>query len=569
MQYFRSIIIFTFFIIIPITFLSAQKLYPVEDFSLPLKGNLSISGDFGEIRSNHFHMGIDLRLRTGRRIYAVGDGFISRCKIEAGGYGKAVYIDHPGGYRSVYAHLDRFTPELEQFMKEKQKENGLFTTLIYPDSSRFPVKKGQIIGYGGNTGYSFGSHLHFEMRHSKDDTAINPYHFFNFDKDNRPPQVYSLKLTPADEQSSTQGENKSTVFSLGPKSNYYQPAKSIKTSGKIGSAVRAVDRKPAQRNRYSIYRMELYADGKLLSSFRKNEISYSETRYINSFKDFALYTNRRHRYTKLYREKGNKLSIYDNLIDDGYIQMAAGEKKNITINIYDFAGNKSSVKFTLIGESYNALPSSDCTRQIKAEEKNYVIKENFRMISGKNSFYTDFCFTHQSESSYGRMLSEWHRVHRKDRPVHDNVYISIKAKPIGSEYQDKLCLIRRGKNGKPVYAGGQYIKGFVSGEIKRFGTYAVYPDTVPPEIKARNFSEGESIEHLSVLEFDAYDNLSGINEYRAFINGEKAILYYNLKNDRIFCEIPEKLPSGEKVSLIIQLFDKKGNKTVYNTNFFK
>jgi hypothetical protein len=561
-------LILTFLITFLIQSIFAQT-YPKEDYTLPIKGSFSLSGDFGEIRSDHFHMGADFRLKTGRRIYAVADGFISRIKTEAGGYGKALYIDHPNGFRSLYAHLERFTPELEAFIRKKQIQNKYFTTLVYPDTSKFPVKKGDLIAYGGNTGYSFGSHLHFEMRRSENDNAINPYHFFKLDYDNRSPQIYNMLLTPVDSSGSVSGIRQKVSFSLAGNNNQYYSTKKITTSGKIGIAIQAIDRKPGQRNRYSVYRAALYADGEKIFDFRKDEISYYETRYLNSFIDYELYANRKLRYTNLFKEKGNHLSIYETAANSGYLTIKAGEKKRIKIQVFDFSGNKSEINFTLHGETYHAKPNTACKNTFIAGEKNFFIRPDFRLLSEKHSFYKDFCFTYQKTPSYGKLLSDWHLIHQSDFPVHGDVYISIKAENRNPEIQDKLCIVRQDSRGNLKYSGGKYIKSFVSTEIKRFGLYGLTADTIPPLIYAHNFRPGNSIGSLTELQFKASDNLSGIHSYEAFVNGKKALLFYDLKDDIISFQIADSLPKGEQIHLKIVLFDKKANKTVYNTNFFK
>jgi hypothetical protein len=548
--------------------LDAQT-YPKEDFTLPIKGRFTLSGDFGEIRSNHFHMGADLRLRTGRKIYAVADGYISRIKTEAGGYGKALYIDHPNGFRSVYAHLDRFTPRVETFIASKQIKSKYFTTLVYLDSTKFPVKKGELIAYGGNSGYSFGPHLHFEIRRSKNDNALNPYHFLKLDYDNRSPQIFNMLIMPTDSTGSILGENETAFFSLAGNNNRYYPTQKITASGKVGIAIQTIDRKPGQRNRYSVYRAVVYSEGKKIFDFRKDEISYYQTRYLNSFIDYELYANRKLRYTNLFREKGNKLSIYQDLKDDGFISLKAGEKKRIKIQVFDFSGNLSEINFTLQGEDYQPKTKAACQNKFIAGEKNFFVRPDFRLISDKHSFYDDFCFSYQKKPSYGKLLSDWHLVHKSDFPVHDEVYISIKAEQTDPKIQDKLCIVRQDSRGNLKYTGGKYIKGFISSEIRRFGAYGLTADTLAPDIYAHNFRPGNSVNGRNELQFKAKDDLSGIHSYEAYVNGEKTLLFYDLKTDIITYRIEDYLPQDKNIHLKIILFDKKANKTVYNTNFFK
>ena len=185
-----------FFIVISLvsSFIDARtQEYPKDFFAPPLKGTLLMTGNFCELRKNHFHGGLDFRGNTGTPIYAVADGYISRIKISRTGYGYALYLTHNQEYISNYGHLDRFTDDVAQWVYDKQHEIQKFEFDLNLDSNLFPVKKGQLIGYMGNRGYSFGPHLHFEIRNINDE-PINPQHFGFKITDRKRPEIMHIAI---------------------------------------------------------------------------------------------------------------------------------------------------------------------------------------------------------------------------------------------------------------------------------------------------------------------------------------------------------------------------------------
>lgn len=545
----------------------AAPVCPQYDFTNPVQGYISLSSDFGEIRSNHFHMGADIRLKTGEPIYAVADGYISRFKTEPGGYGRALYIDHPEGLRSVYCHLHDFTPEIKAYIRQEQLAAGTFKVTGYLPPDRFPVKKGQLIAYGGNSGYSFGAHLHFEMRHSENDVTINPYHFFNFGKDNRALEIFGIQISPADGKSSAEGQNKALRYTLSSKGNTYYPRENITASGRIGISYRAVDRKPNQRSKFGIYKAELFADDSLIFAFQKDEISYYETRYLNSFSDYELYRRKRLKYTDLFREKGNHLSLYTHLKNDGYIDVKKSEKKHIKIKLYDFWGNRSIIKFTITGEAYQPEEAKKCEHYMTAGETNYFFRDDFRMMADEKAFYQDFCLHYGSYSSDGAMYSDWHSFYGYYTPIHAGVSISIRTDSLPPELIPKLCLVRKGSKGQLIDAGGSYLNGFMTGNIRYFGQYAVAADTIPPELTPLNFRAGTSIKDLKTIQFETTDNLSGLYRYQAVLNNIPTVAEYDLKNDLLEIYIPEEIYSHDQVYLTLKLYDRKDNETGFQFKF--
>ncbi|MEA2042560.1 MAG: M23 family metallopeptidase [Bacteroidota bacterium] len=564
----KHFVLFVFLLFMETFAVKAQS-FPKSDFTKPVKGRYSLSSDFGEIRPNHFHMGLDIRLRMRQPVYSVADGFISRIKVRSGGYGKALYVDHYNGYRSVYGHLDAFIPEAEEYIKKHQEKNHSFNTVVYPDTTRFPVKKGQLIAYGGNSGRSYGAHLHFEIRERNKDIPVNPYllGFGVYDKSS--PSVFRLKVSPLSVQSQVFGNSMANKFKLQRSGNIYKLLKPVSVSGSVGLSVQTQDTKTNSRNRYAVYKAEVYEDDSLIFRFIKNKISFYETRYLNSYIDYHEKQKHNTRYTNLYREPGNSLSIYDDSVGTGVINIRPNERRKIKIKLSDFAGNVSTIYLNLNGVSGTGESAGDFKQPMRANQKNYFVKDNFRLISGKTSFYSDFDFAYQSsESGDRRLYSDKHIIHKKETAIHNEVYISVRVqKP--ANYSEQLCLVRINGRGQLKYAGGNFLNGFVSAEIKEFGTYAVAIDTKSPIIYANNFNKGSHVSQLKELTFKLKDNLSGVAGYRAFFNGKPVIVIYDSKNDLLSYKLDHSVLQKKKNHIKITVFDKKGNQTVYNTNFFR
>ena len=172
-QFYMRLIIIPFLFFISVSM--AQNSYPQDYFQSPLEIPLILSGTFAELRSNHFHSGLDIKTQqqSGLKVMAAASGFVSRIKVSHFGYGKALYITHPNGYTTVYAHLQNFNPEIDAYIKHRQYKNESYEIELFPKAGELLVNNGDIVAYSGNTGGSGGPHLHFEIR-NKQEHPMNP-----------------------------------------------------------------------------------------------------------------------------------------------------------------------------------------------------------------------------------------------------------------------------------------------------------------------------------------------------------------------------------------------------------
>ncbi|MGB4844304.1 MAG: M23 family metallopeptidase, partial [Ferruginibacter sp.] len=279
-------------LLLNISFCSAQffpaKNYPKGYFVYPVIATQSLSANFGELRSNHYHMGLDCRTdrAQNKKVLAAAAGYIAKVKIEPWGFGRAIYINHPNGLTTLYAHLNDFYPELEDYIKEQQYKLKSWQVYLDIPENLFPVTKGMFIAYSGNTGGSMGPHLHFEIRDTKTDKVLNPSLFGFPIPDNVAPDVYRLAVY--DRCKSTY-EQSPQLYTLKKVNGKYvtSPALLVAKTDKVSFGISANDRYTGSSNRNGIYETVLYENDKPIVGFQLDSIGYDETRYLNAHIDYT------------------------------------------------------------------------------------------------------------------------------------------------------------------------------------------------------------------------------------------------------------------------------------------
>jgi murein DD-endopeptidase MepM/ murein hydrolase activator NlpD len=283
-----------------------QKNYP-KDFRLPLDIPMQLSGNFGELRPNHFHAGFDFKTnqREGLNVYAVFDGYVSRIKISTYGYGKAIYITHPNGFTTVYGHLQRAVGTIEDKIKEAQYKEESYEVELFLKPGELVVKKGDIIALSGNTGGSEGPHLHFEFRETATEKIVNPF-FFGYDqfiKDTKKPIVTSLMVYPLDAESVANRSQRPINLGLSLQKDGTFISEKVQARGKIGFGINAYDLDDASYNANGTYKTSLISNGKTLFNYQFDEMSFEEGRFINAMIDYNRYKKLKSRVQKLFMKQ--------------------------------------------------------------------------------------------------------------------------------------------------------------------------------------------------------------------------------------------------------------------------
>jgi hypothetical protein len=544
-------------------------------FGSPLKIPLNISGGFGEIRTNHIHSGIDLRTggEIGKTVYAAADGFISRIKIEPGGFGKAIYIDHPEGYTTVYAHLDALRDDINEYVKQKQYENQLFPIDLFPQKTDFVIKKGDSIAYSGNSGGSQGPHLHFEIRETVKQSPIQPL-MFNFPIiDTEAPSFYSLTIYPMSNTSMVAGSSRKVNFQVIRKEQGFIPKTDnvITCRGPIGVGTEVFDAVDTNANRTGFYMLTMKVDSILVY---KNEIasfSFGESRYVNSMIDFAEYMKSRKKITKLYIDPNSKLSVYKANVNRGIIEFTDTLTHNVEVTAFDTYGNKSNLNFKLKfqNNSLAVTGSKDtCYRTFAYNKENVFIKDSLRLIVPLNALYSDLCLKYSERPRKTGYYSKTYQIGESSIPFQYPFEVSIKPTGLSPALMEKALIVRM-DDSFPTNVGGTIEKGYIKGKTYIMGSFAVTIDTTPPQISVhKGFTTNYQGIKKTYIAFRITDNLSGIETYKGFIDGKWALFDYDAKRSLLVHLLDtSRFEYNSNTKIRIEVTDSKNNSATLETKY--
>jgi len=536
----------------------AQQKYPQKYFSSPLKIPLVLAGSFGELRAGHFHSGIDIKTQgsIGKKVYAPADGYVSRIKVSPWGYGNALYIKHPNGYTTVYAHLNRYMDTIADLVYAKQYRTKSYAVEIFPKAGSIKIKKGQVIAHTGNSGSSGGPHLHFEIRNSAEE-PINPLLFGIKIADHQYPSIRKFRIYNL-------FENGSTKF------NEYQitqKGKSVKLkvsdtilihADKFYPAVEGFDRWDAAVNKNGYYKLEYYFDDILFFQFIADKLVFSQKRYINTYIDYAEYKKNKVRFQRSYIEENTKLRNTKNNIDNGVISLSDDKAHSLKIIAEDFNGQRSILKITLKkGTEYSAKELSGAFFDWK--HNNAYENSDMRVEIPAGAFYSNQLFWVNSKTNKYSNYSKLIEIYDIGVPLHK--YYSLKIKldsNIKVTDKSKLCILSLNTKNQLIYEGGKYNNGFISTKTRSFGEYFIGIDTIAPIIKQQNVYNNKNITKQKSLNFKVTDNLSGIDKYKATLDGKWILLKFDPKKNRMYYEIDKHFTAG-KHKFEIKVWDSRGN----------
>lgn len=570
----------TFFLTILFCFCTfygnAQVAYDKTNFEAPLHIPLVLSGNFAELRANHFHSGLDIKTNgaEGYRIYAVDSGYISRISISHWGYGKAIYVDHPNGYTSVYAHLSRFPEKIETYLRKKQFEEETETITIYPDSTEINVSKGEIIAYSGNSGSSGGPHLHFEIRETKTEYPVNPL-LFGFDiKDDIKPTISNIKVYPLT-NGFVDGRNKPKLFPTSGAHGAYSLREGavIEVDGEIGFGVHTIDKLNGAGNQCGIYTIELFKDDTLVFMLKMEKLNFYTTRYINTHMDYTEYNKLKRSIHKSFVEGNNKLAIYDSTYNKGKIQFTNSGNHNMKYIVKDVYGNTSELNFTV--KSNPSMEKEVTTIEEVGDTiayKNDVVieKDNFKVYLPENSVYQDLKASYKEEG-IGKSVANLHEFGNSEIPVQHYFVMKIKTQNIPKNMENKATVVEVSKDKRKVFAkGGEFKDGWIETKVRAFGDYTVKIDSIAPSITPVNISEGKNISSASNIQFKIFDNLSGIEDYDVYIDGKWMLANYVPKRGTLTLTFDNynKVEAGNhKLKVVVK--DERGNESFLQYTFVR
>ncbi len=547
--------------------LPAQKKYPQNTFHPPLEIPLVLAGTFGELRSNHFHSGMDIKTqqREGLPVFAIGDGTVTRIKVSHWGYGKALYIAHPNGYTSVYAHLKKFGPEIEEYVKKVQYEKQSYEVEMFPDYGELKVTQGSTIAYSGNTGSSAGPHLHFEIRNSVNGKPTNPLLYGYEVRDATDPTLLGLYGYPLSEGALINQSADKIQLNYTRQSDGSYLADKVTAIGTIGFGINSFDRLDMAANKNGVYAIKQTVNGRVYSEFDFDSFSFGETRYINTLIDYAHFYDHRQKIQKCFKEPYNHLNIYESLYNDGKIKVEEGVSYNTELLISDVAGNTTKLIIPIDGKKQEEKIAKD-----DETTENFMIASkpnNFDLGAAKvyfpaSTFYEDFFINLERGS-------DTITIHDNSVAAHRNFTISFDPSKYSEEDRKQLFIAHLDSRMRPLYSKTYKRDGSFTTRTRTLGTYTLVKDSIAPEVKPKNFKEKQWLSNYSYLSLTISDDLSGIDTYSATLNGKWILMEYEPKTNTITYDFEDNISNETECELKVTVTDNVGNSTTFVGNFFR
>ena len=526
----------------------------------PLDIPISLSGTFGEPRSTHYHLGVDIKTqgKQGWEVKSVAPGYISRIRVSIGGYGKTLYINHPDQTTSVYAHLKKFSPKIEAYLKSSQYKKKSYIIQKFPEIDEFSIKAGEVIGYSGNTGSSSGPHLHFEIRDTKSQKPLNPLLFNLPVKDSQRPQIQKLYLFYHEDNSITTPSESIPLQKVND-SSYSTPL--IKTLGKLGLGIQMYDRQDLSYSKNGIYKAQVKVNGKSIVEYKFDELNYSDSKKLFINVDYATFKKDKRKIQKMFFQNHQPLTFMKSIHKEGLFDVQLGKSYLVKLVLEDFSGNAAHIEMYLEGAK-RKIQNKLLDGKLIEPHLDYQIRLNKKEVYfPKKTFFGKAIIQIEQDE---KILS-----------IGPNLFPFNNPYEIRFEFdeEDSLRLrqtfIAKKKDQKLYFLPTTFKGGNLETKLMDMGEFTLSRDSIPPKIVPSNFKANQWLSNFKVLKVKIFDDFSGIKSYNGSINGEWVLFEYEPKKRLLTYDFSDKTFELSKHDLRLKVEDNVGNKTVYETTFFR
>ena len=550
-------------------FINDLKSQSNQNFVMDLPINLS--GTFGELRTNHFHSGIDIKTNRveGLNIYSYEKGYISRIQVSTYGYGKAIYITHPDGKITVYAHLSKFSEKIQNYVKDIQYKRKKFAIKVYPKESEILIEKNEIIGYSGNTGSSSGPHLHFELR-DKNNMPINPLKYRNIEIiDTIIPSLKGVYYKELKYNNGKLEDNysrfKKIKFIENVNGKYLTDT--IYTNGVIGFGVNSFDLMNNSNNVYGLNKIITKINDSVNFKINFDKFSFDEWTYINTYVDYAYFKRTNEKIQKLYIENINPLNLYDRSLGDGALKL--NDSKNILINykiiLFDFNNNTTVINIPIVFADQRK-------EEIFQKKGNINIQNNLDKKIRLENYFVEF---KKGTFDYNTSLtiSESNNTINIDNdtiPLRKPFTIKYSLKNIDDSRKKYLYLGMKGPKNYHYFISSEKVNDSLIGYAKKLGNFKILTDSIPPIINFYNLKNNQWISNRKKLTIKINDNESGIKSFNGWINNKWILLEYESKKNMLTYDFEDKVNSNDsKNELVVSVKDNCGNVSMKKITFYR
>lgn len=559
---------FSLFCLLLSNYLLSQNNFPRDYFSPPLDIPMQLSGNFGELRPNHFHAGFDFKTlqKKGLKVFASAEGYVSRIKISTFGNGKTIYITHPNGYTSVYAHLQKAVGTIQDFITKTHYLEQAFEVEMFLKPGEIPIKKGEWIALSGNSGASEGPHLHYEIRDSKTEYIINPM-LFGFDtglKDTKKPILSGLYVYPINSQTNVNKSQRPLLVNLSLQKDGSFLSDKVQANGPIGFGIITNDYDDVSFNKNGVYRINSFLNGNHSFGYQFDTYSFDDMRYVNALIDYSKYKQTQQRVQKLFMKNKYNLPFVTTDEAKGQINPIPNLDQIYRIEVSDFYGNLTSVTVPVQFDSSSAIIPAVTEFSpyfLKANKDNIFEKENASVFFPAGTFYDDFALNFDVKN---KVLN----LHVDTVPAHTNFTISITDSQFSKEQSEKIYIGRMEEGDKYSYNNTYRKDSIFSIKVKTLGKYKLLSDTIAPKITISKPIEGKWLSQ-DTIHLQISDVGSGIKSYNGFLNGKWVLFEYDNKTNRIVHFFSDEFLIDGANELKVIVIDNVGNSTTFETRFFR